>query len=58
MRLDPHYAKVHKAIYNQLLDELDTDIIKEILAHPYGEEARVFNEKVDRAVKATLGIDS
>lgn len=50
-KIDPQYAHIHKRIYSQLLDELDTEIVMAIMNDPSCEEAVLLNQKVDAAVR-------
>lgn len=49
-QLDPHKARLHRLLWNQFLDELDKDIVKQIMENPHGDEAQLLNRKVEAAL--------
>lgn len=51
---DMRYRTLHKQFYSKFLDELDIDVAKNIMAYPNGEEAQIFNLKVEAAIKKEL----
>lgn len=53
-RLDPRLAAMHKEIYSRFLDELDSDIVKEIMNNPSGEEASLLNRRVEAEIRRKL----
>ncbi len=53
-KLDPTQAALHRKLWNKYLDELDIEIVKEIMGNPHGDAARLLNNKVEAAMRATL----
>lgn len=56
-QLDSRSARLHRLLYNQFLDELDKDIVKEIMNNPLGDEAQLLNQKVEAAIRAKTPIE-
>ena len=54
MKLDPRYARLHKKIYQRLLDELDSEVISSIMGNPNGEEAVLFNQRVEQTLREEI----
>lgn len=46
----PKYWHLHKEIYNDEFDSLDSQIREDIQRNPYANDARVFNNRIDRLV--------
>ena len=51
---DNKYWNIHKEVYMDEFDKLDSDIAKTVQTKPYSPEARLFNEKVEKAIKEKL----
>jgi len=51
-----HYQvyQTHKEVYLDEFDKLDSDIASTVQTKPYSPEARLFNEKVEKAIKEKL----
>lgn len=46
-KLNPWVAAAHKRVYQKLLDELDTTVVKMIMSDPYCEESLLLNARVE-----------
>jgi hypothetical protein len=46
-KLNPLVAAAHKRVYQKLLDELDTAVVKTIMSDPHSEEALLLNARVE-----------
>ncbi len=53
-RMDPRFAHLHKQVYNELFDALDTEIAKEIMKNPSCEEAQLLNQHVEAEIRRRL----
>lgn len=53
-KLDPRYARLHKEVYQQFLDALDTAIVQEIMTNPSGEESNLLNQRVEAEIKRRI----
>ena len=51
---DNKYWNIHKEVYMDEFDKLDSDIAKTVQTKPHSSEARLFNEKVEKAIKEKL----
>jgi|ETNmetMinimDraft_2_1059921.scaffolds.fasta_scaffold188983_2 hypothetical protein len=51
---DNNYYQIHKEVYNLQLQQLESDIIKIIFDDPHGEEAYLFNKRVESEVEERL----
>lgn len=51
---DNKYWSIHKEVYMDEFDKLDNEIASIVQAKPYSPEARLFNEKVEKAVEEKL----
>lgn len=51
---DSKYWSIHKEVYMDEFDKLDNEIASIVQTKPYSPEARLFNEKVEKAVKEKL----
>jgi len=51
---DNKYWNIHKEVYMDEFDKLDNEIASIVQGQPYSPEARLFNEKVEKAVKDKL----
>ncbi len=51
---DPRTARLHRRIYNQLLDELDNDVVKAIMKNPYSDEAQLLNSRVEAVLQKEI----
>ena len=58
MDKDYKYWNAHKAIYNELLNELDNSIIMKITTNPNCAEAHLINNKVDKEIEERLNKES
>ena len=54
MNKDSKYWSIHKEVYMDEFDKLDNEIASIVQAKPYSPEARLFNEKVEKAVEEKL----
>ena len=54
MNKDSKYWSIHKEVYMDEFDKLDSDIASIVQTKPYSHEARLFNEKVEKAIKDKL----
>jgi succinate dehydrogenase flavin-adding protein (antitoxin of CptAB toxin-antitoxin module) len=54
MDKDYKYWNAHKAIYNELLNELDNSIIMKITTNPNCAEAHLLNKRVDKQIQESL----
>lgn len=55
--MDDRYWQIHKAVYLQLLNEVDKDIADLIVSYPYGDEAVEFNDKVKLEVERQVKLE-
>ena len=51
---DNKYWNIHKEVYMNEFDKLDNEIASIVQTKPYSPEARLFNEKVEKAIKDKL----
>jgi hypothetical protein len=51
MEKDNNYWILHKEIYNEMMADLDTDVIRKIYDNPNCTEARLLQKRVDRAIQ-------
>ena len=51
---DNKYWSIHKAVYMDEFVKLDNEIASIVQTKPYSPEARLFNEKVEKAIKDKL----
>jgi cytochrome c-type biogenesis protein CcmH/NrfG len=49
-----HYWDIHKAVYQDQLDELDDDVRQIVLDNPQTQEAKHFNVKVKDKVQEQM----
>ena len=54
MNKDSKYWSIHKEVYMDEFDKLDNEIASIVQTKPYSPEARLFNEKVEKAVEEKL----
>ena len=54
MDKDYKYWNAHKAIYNELLNELDNSIIMKITTNPNCAEAHLLNKRGDKQIQESL----
>ena len=51
---DNNYYNLHKVVYNEELQELDSDVIKTIFNDPKGEESELLNRRVSNRLKEEM----
>ena len=51
---DNKYWNIQKEVYMDEFDKLDNEIASIVQTKPYSREARLFNEKVEKAIKEKL----
>ena len=51
---DNNYYNLHKVVYNDELQQLDTEVIKTIFDDPQGEESELLNRRVSNRLKEEL----
>ena len=54
MEKDTKYWKTHKQVYNDMLTELDSEVIRRVFENPNGAESQLLNKKVEERTKETL----
>lgn len=54
MEKNNKYWNIHKIVYMEELDKLDSSIANEIQSKPYSKEAHLFNEKVENKIEEKL----
>ena len=50
---DNNYYNKHKVVYNDELQKLDTEIIKQIFEDPQSDESMLLNERVQNIILET-----
>ncbi len=50
---DNNYYNKHKVVYNDELQKLDNDIIKQIFEDPQSDESILLNERVQKIILET-----
>ena len=48
---DSSYYNKHKVVYDEELQKLDTEIIKQIFDDPTSDESKLLSDRVDRIIK-------
>ena len=51
IKYHPKYWHLHKEIYNDEFDSLDSRIREDIQRNPFSHDARVFNDRINRLVE-------
>lgn len=54
MTKDNNYYNKHKVVYNDELQKLDNDIIKQIFEDPQSEESMLLNERVKSIIETDI----
>jgi len=54
MNKDTRYWDIHKEVYMDELDKLDSDIRDAVLTKPLSQEAKLFSDSIEKAIKVRL----
>jgi succinate dehydrogenase flavin-adding protein (antitoxin of CptAB toxin-antitoxin module) len=53
-KFDLRYSQLHREVYTRMLDDLDSDIVKEIMQNPSCEASLLLNSRVESEIKRRM----